>query len=198
MPTTPGTVSKILWHFTGGPKWDEAAKCQESRPKPAEEAYAALLGILKSGHVCLGKYREVVRVTVQTRRSRTPTLIPDERPDWVDVEYKSSPVCCVADIPVAHLAYHAERYGKIAIGFYRESALRAGFNPVFYTLHKAGVLRAIHEAFNALGRIDRPDRLASDTLYDIEGTKCAEGTLLIWASVLRLRLRLRSKKSATY
>src|SRR5262249_37193027 len=29
MPASPGTVSKILWHFTGGPIWDEAAKRQK-------------------------------------------------------------------------------------------------------------------------------------------------------------------------
>ena len=31
-------LSKILWHFTGGPKWDTAKDRQEQRPKPMEEA----------------------------------------------------------------------------------------------------------------------------------------------------------------
>jgi hypothetical protein len=34
MPSSPGTVSKILWHFTGGPRWNEVEKRQEATPKP--------------------------------------------------------------------------------------------------------------------------------------------------------------------
>jgi Putative abortive phage resistance protein AbiGi, antitoxin len=60
---------------------------------------------------------------------------------------ESAPVCCLADIPLMHLAYHAPRYGQFALGFHREAALRARFNPVFYTLHESDVIRGIHEGF---------------------------------------------------
>ena len=39
MPSSPGTVSKILWHFTGGPRWNDVEKRQEKEPKSIEEAY---------------------------------------------------------------------------------------------------------------------------------------------------------------
>ena len=41
MNGTPGTVSKILWHFTGGPRWNSELNRQEQEPKPAEEACEA-------------------------------------------------------------------------------------------------------------------------------------------------------------
>ena len=53
---------------------------------------------------------------------------------------ESVPVCCLAEIPVEHLSYHAKRYGKIGIGFHRDAAIRCGFNPVFYQLHTSDVL----------------------------------------------------------
>lgn len=60
------------------------------------------------------------------------------------------PVCCLSDIPVIHLAYHAARYGKFAIGFHREAVLRQRFNPVFYTPSNTRVLRSIYKGFTEL------------------------------------------------
>lgn len=175
MPFPPGTVSKILWHFTGGPKWDGTSKCQQDSPKPASEAYEALRAILQSKQLCLGKYREVATVRVPTRRWPA-TLIEDKRPDFYDVQYQSCPVCCVSDIPVAHLSYHAERYGKIAIGFHRESAIRAGFNPVFYSLRESVVLRSLHDGFAKLGEFARQNFSgADDVVRIVERLECKEG-----------------------
>ncbi len=61
---TPGRVSKILWHFTGGPTWSKRLKRQGSRPKRSSEAYANLVSILRSRELRLGEYREVVRVVL--------------------------------------------------------------------------------------------------------------------------------------
>ncbi len=66
----------------------------------------------------------------------------------------SAPVCCLADIPIAHLFYQAQRYGNMAIGFHRESAVRHGFNPVFYTLHETEVLRSVYQGFARLNGMD--------------------------------------------
>ena len=63
------------------------------------------------------------------------------------VTVKSKPVCCVADIPLQHLAYHSNRYGKIAIGFHRDSIVKAGFNPVLYTLEDTSLLNAIYQGY---------------------------------------------------
>ncbi|WP_170061738.1 hypothetical protein [Nonlabens arenilitoris] len=43
----PGTVSKILWHFTGGPLWNEILNKQENQPKPVELSYDILIKILE-------------------------------------------------------------------------------------------------------------------------------------------------------
>jgi hypothetical protein len=59
---TPGTVSKILWHFTGGPVWNSERKKQSDLAKPSDQAYFNLKSILKSGVLRLGDYKEVVRV----------------------------------------------------------------------------------------------------------------------------------------
>jgi len=44
------------------------------------------------------------------------------------------PICCVAEIPIQHLNFHAEKYGKFALGFFREGLLKKKFRPVFYCL----------------------------------------------------------------
>ena len=154
---SPGTVSKILWHFTGGPMWNLAKGRQHEIPKPAKEAYQNLKSILKDREIRLGNYRNVVRVVVpklrkyNSQRKRVDTLVNFA----IDIE--SSPVCCLADIPAPHLRYHSYRYGKFAIGFRRESVIDHGFNPVFYTLEDTPIIRSIYEGFSSLDSVDPLD-----------------------------------------
>lgn len=112
MNARPGTVSRILWHFTGGPP--------ESK-KTDEEAYRALKSILETKSL-----RATAREHVKQRHGG----------DGVDLVTKeeTATVGCVAEIPIQHLGYHAERYGKFAIGFHRLGLYRAGFRPVIYAL----------------------------------------------------------------
>jgi hypothetical protein len=165
MPSSPGTVSKILWHFTGGPRWDSKLNKQEPHPKPAHEAYNALISILKDRELRIGGYKEVIKVKVPVIR------IHDEETDtWSEEigatrQLISVPVCCVADIPIIHLGYHADRYGKFAIGFHRASAIRHGFNPVFYQLHHSKVLLSIYAGITYLG--DANDDIAEDRMDDV-------------------------------
>src|SRR5438876_11630657 len=101
----PGTVSKILWHFTGGPRWDSVKNRQASSPKPVEDAYEALVAILKSKELHLGEYREVVRVRVpKLRQHKARKTQETKKPtEYTIVALTSSQVCCIADIPIAHL-----------------------------------------------------------------------------------------------
>jgi len=62
------------------------------------------------------------------------------------VEVITKHVCCLSDIPVAHLGYHARRYGKFAIGFYRDAVVQAGFNPVLYTISNHPIIQSIYES----------------------------------------------------
>jgi hypothetical protein len=178
LTSPPGTVSKILWHFTGGPKWNAKKNCQEQRPKPSTEAYVALLSILESRQLRLGAYREVVKVQVPDLRRTNPRTAVNECAKIVEVS--SSPVCCVADIPIAHLSYHAGRYGRIAIGFHREAAVRQGFNPVFYSLHGSRVLRSLYEGCAKLGDFDTEGAwsVARRVASDLEDLKCAHGHVI--------------------
>jgi hypothetical protein len=76
---SPGTVSKILWHFTGGPLWDADRNRQGKSPKSVSVAYDALCSIVKTGELRIGSYKEVVKVRLpevvdrhpKTRRKRT-------------------------------------------------------------------------------------------------------------------------------
>src|SRR5215211_117657 len=162
----PGTVSQILWHFTGGPTWNEIDKRQNVAPKPAADAYRALNGILRSRELRLGSYKEVVRVRIPEVRRR------DSKTKKIKIErdvmrtLKSRAVCCLADIPIMHLSYHAARYGKFAIGFHRDAAIRAGFNPVFYTLHDSSVIRSIRTGFTKMRTVDL--EMAHELLSDIQ------------------------------
>ena len=170
----PGTVSKILWHFTGGPRWNAAKKTQYSHPKPANKAFDALCGIVTSKQLRLGRYRELVKVKV-AKRVRDPRTNKWMKGPEEIVERESAPVCCLADIPVAHLSYHAGRYGKIAIGFHRDAPLHAGFNPVFYTPHNSTVMKMIHRSIEALEKVseEQLESVADDVIWsELDDLKC--------------------------
>lgn len=146
----PGTVSKILWHFTGGPAWNPATKRQNTTRKPPAEAYTNLRSILRTKAVRLGGYKEVVNVVVPERRVVDSNTRKVHIQKNVPITLESSPVCCVSDIPAPHLHYHAQRYGKFAVGFHRTAIIHAGFNPVFYTLDDAAIIRSIYEGFSSV------------------------------------------------
>lgn len=150
---SPGTVSKILWHFTGGPEWNDKAKKQKRRPKPEKKAFENLSSILQYKHLRVGDYKEVVKVILPERvfYDRKKQRIEEFN---VPVDVESAPVCCLADIPAPNLAYHAKRYGKFAIGFHRESVIKHGFNPVFYTLKNTDIVRSIYQGFSSLELVD--------------------------------------------
>jgi hypothetical protein len=151
---SPGTVSKILWHFTGGPGWNVKSNRQNSSPKPSAQAYENLKSILKSKALRLGGYKEVVKVVLPERRKIDPKTRKVEILRNVPVTLESAPICCLSDIPAPHLRYHAYRYGKFAIGFHRHAVIRGGFNPVFYTLDDTSIIRSIYEGFSALDLAD--------------------------------------------
>lgn len=151
----PGTVSKILWHFTGGPAWNDTEDRQERRRKSPAAAFDALLGILSSRELRLGRYSEVIKVRVRTRTYDRTAQKFRSKPILTTI--RSAPVCCLADIPIAHLSYHAHRYGKFAIGFHRAAVIKHGFNPVLYTLHGSDVLASIHEGFACVEYPDLTD-----------------------------------------
>lgn len=150
MASRPGTVSKILWHFTGGPIWDDATNKQLKELKPAKSGYEALKAILESQELRVGRYHEIVKVIVPEKRQYDLETKKIKILKNHPITVKSKPVCCVADIPLQHIDYHSNRYGKIAIGFHRESILRSGFNPVMYTLEDTALLNSIYQGYSAI------------------------------------------------
>lgn len=155
MSFRPGTVSKILWHFTGGPLWDSKTNKQLLELKPIQKSYEALCSILESNEIRVGNYAEIVKVIIPFKRiydiAKEQHIFKENYP----LTIKSAPVCCMADIPLQHIAYHSNRYGKIAIGFRRDSVLNAGFNPVMYTLENSDLMKSIYKGYEAV--------------YDLEG-----------------------------
>jgi hypothetical protein len=142
----PKTHSKILWHFTGGLKWDAKKKMQLKSRKPNAQAFEVLKAILGSQTLRLGGYHVIMKV-----------LVPQER--YYDVDSKqiklrtnqlkeitTSKVCCVADISISELRLHSQRYGRIVIGFHRAQLIRASFNPVLYTPDESFIVRNFYSA----------------------------------------------------
>jgi hypothetical protein len=151
MSKTPGTVSKILWHFTGGPVWNPQTRRQNDRPKPVKDSYRALKAILESKVVLAGKSEEIFKT--QRPASEDPILAAsgEDLEGMSLISFKpTSNVVCVADIPIQHLHYHAKRYGRMAIGFKREAILRELFNPVLYTLENSELNRVLHKLHSEL------------------------------------------------
>lgn len=169
----PGTVSKILWHFTGGPKWDNINKCQLDKLKSPYTAYKNLCGILKTNSLKVGNYREKIETYIN---SLVKLPVKDSKMKQVAVRgeipliIESNPVCCVSDIPINHLQYHANRYGKFAIGFSRDILIDHKFNPVFYTLksgiisgHLISVIKKVSTITNSIEALN----LNMDEFYDL-------------------------------
>ena len=154
MSNSPGTVSKILWHFTGGPIWNSKTNKQGKRLKPAAEGYKALKAILNSKVLKTGDYHEVVKTIIPYKRIFNLKKRDFEIKKNVRATIKSKPVCCVADIPIQHLSYHSNRYGKIAIGFHRNSVVSSGFNPVLYTLENSILSKQIHDGHSQIANFD--------------------------------------------
>lgn len=151
---SPGTVSKILWHFTGGPIWNSRANKQGKKLKPAKEALANLKAIIRSRTLKVGQFREVVNVVLSSYKQYSPREKQVVEIKNRQITMYSSSVCCLADIPAIHLGYHAARYGKFAIGFHRSSVVQHGFNPVLYTLPTTEVIRHIYEGVISIESIE--------------------------------------------
>ncbi|MBI5656729.1 MAG: hypothetical protein HZC44_07895 [Geobacter sp.] len=166
MKFSPGTVSKILWHFTGGPIWDNNLNKQGKELKSTQAAFKALCGIIDSKELRTGSYHELVKVVVSKIRQYNTVTKTFETKENQPVIIKSSPVCCVADIPIQHLSYHSRRYGKMAIGFYRSSGVKAGFNPVMYTLEHSSLSNSLHDGYRAIESTDPWS--AKSALEDLE------------------------------
>jgi hypothetical protein len=167
MNGTPGTVSKILWHFTGGLKWDENAHRQTDELRPPEDGYKALVGILGSRELRVGRLAE--RIDVETAHADVRGIGPSRQ-----VTFRNLPrpmlfaqACCLADIPIIHLRYHEARYGKTAIGFHRDAVVNAGFSPVLYQLPNSHAAKCLIEALDLLDAVSgffpvRPEHLRDD------------------------------------
>lgn len=139
-----GISSEILWHFTGGPKWNKQKCCQQTKPKTNRKASEILLSILRTRELRVGNYHEIVRVCFKPPKYRKTNIL-----------LHTEPVCCVTDIPRSSLHYHAQRYGLYAIGFHRHALLNAGFHPVFYTLNSNFVLQEMYGQLDWLNSLAR-------------------------------------------
>jgi hypothetical protein len=151
-PSSPGTVSKILWHFTGGPKWDENAYRQTTEPRPVEDAYTATVNILRTRELRVGQTKEVVDMLFPVPKEEEKVLpaIIVEHINKTPIRVPTVTVNCLADIPIMHLGYHSERYGKIALGFHREAVIKHGFSPVFYQLQHSAILQSLLSGLRAV------------------------------------------------
>lgn len=115
-----GTVSHILWHFTGGSR--------QGTPKPTDEAVTILKAILASKTLRRGNQKETLSLTIPLNYAKS------------GITWETDSVVCLADIPIQSLSYHASHYGRVAIGFKRQSAISSGFNPVLYCSDKSSAM----------------------------------------------------------
>ena len=115
----------------------------------------------------LGTYKEVVKLILPKRKKYNIDTKKFEVQKNVPVDIESSSICCLSDIPAAHLRYHAYRYGKFSIGFHRNAVINAGFNPLFYTLQDTPIVRSIYKGFSYLKFADtNAIRNAADSIKD--------------------------------
>lgn len=171
--SNPGTVSRILWHFTGGPAWNKELKKQDGILKPSKNAYRNLINILKIKTLNLGDYSEILTIILPKLTAYDKEQKKRIEKKNVKITLESCPVCCLADIPIIHLEYHATGYGKFALGFHRDSIIRHGFNPVLYTLHNTEIIRQIYTGLSKLELIDPEsiEDIASSITFSVDDIK---------------------------
>jgi hypothetical protein len=128
-------TSEVLWHFVG-------------RNKSEEEKYQILVSILKSGLKLGNKNVEFKFFDIKTNKMVTL---------W------GYPVVCLADIPLKDLHIHAERYGRYAIGFHKESVINNNFHPVLYVNQYSSLFHRFIELRDNIGSyLESTDKEASD------------------------------------
>jgi hypothetical protein len=177
--SSPGTVSKILWHFTGGPVWDECNQRQSDECKSDKIAFMNMKNILRTRELRLGKYREVVKHIIPEREVLDLNIMQNVIEKNVPLVFESFPVCCVAEIPLKDIAYISKRYGKFAIGFYRDSLLTQ-FRPVTYILENEKILLHYIKAYEEAVRLNKDIALLPNQINEnIEVIQSKENLLRI-------------------
>lgn len=171
----PKTHSDILWHFTGGSKWNLTKQNYSLKLKTQKESYDIAIKILSSKVLKLGNYHEKFIVSLPNyekidKKSKRKVKIKNK-----NISLDTSKVCCLADIPRTELFHHAKRYGKMAIGFKRESAIRNSFNPVFYTLNHKEIANKFFAAQGLLKEtnLDLIQTEVDDLSADITSQLCS-------------------------
>ncbi len=102
-----GTVSKILWNFTGGPMWCDKTNKQFKEFKPEINGDEELKSILEPQELRVGKYHEIVKVIIPEKRQFDLETMKIKILKNHPVTVNSMPVCCVADIPLQDIDYHS-------------------------------------------------------------------------------------------
>jgi hypothetical protein len=161
----PKTHSDILWHFTGGKTHNIKNHKESKNLKSLKTAFEILKTILKTKNLKVGSYHEYIKCVMPSQQIYNDKNNRLEIKKNVPSVITTSPVCCVADIPLSELFHHGKRYGKIAIGFKRNSLIKAGFNPVFYTLHTTEIIQNFFHTQNSL---EQSDFGIEDIVSDIE------------------------------
>lgn len=171
----PKTHSDILWHFTGGSKWNSTKQNYYLKLKTQKESYDIAIKILSSKVLKLGNYHEKFIVSLPNYEK-----IDKKSKEKVKIKNKitsldTSKVCCLADIPRTELFHHAKRYGNMAIGFKRESVIKNSFNPVFYTLNHKEIANKFFAAQGLLKEtsLDLIQAEVDDLSADISNQLCS-------------------------
>lgn len=163
----PRTHSEILWHFTGGPKWDSRKDCPQKSLKPLKLAYENLQSILEGKTLKVGGYHEKININLgkvkELKKVGKKVVVEKSAKDVIEI-VPTTPVCCVADIPFEELFYHGGRYGKVGVGFKRSSLIKGGFNPVLYTLEKEWLVKSYYNAERLLRLVNK-----LDVVSEVEG-----------------------------
>ena len=73
-----GTHSEILWHFTGGPLWDNDKNCQTNKLKSPDIGYKNLIAILKSKILKESNVVYISEVNSINREMELEDLFPEE------------------------------------------------------------------------------------------------------------------------
>jgi len=113
-------VSQLLTHFVG------------RNVKPDEDQYQLLLRILKSGWLLSSAMANEKPESLPNRVKQTSFSYPLDISSSDLNSVFISDVVCFADIPLADLHLHMQKYSLFGISFKKEFLIKKGASPVFY------------------------------------------------------------------
>lgn len=96
-------------------------------------------------------------------------------------EFLAFPMVCFCDIPLSRISEHITFYGSYGLGLSKVFSSINRMNPVLYFSQGSGLVHAVNDLFNTIGKLDEQDlkKALIHSRYIISNSKPTIGKILV-------------------